>query len=337
VRRKLGISLVLILVVLAAGYGALWRYLAAELEAGAQRWAAAQRAAGATVAWNGLAVEGFPFRLRMRIDAPRFAREFALASPRIEFDLSVTNWRRSPWFADQGLAFESAAPDGSIVRAEARYGEGEAQTDPAGRLIVVLARFGDISVRNAAAPIATVSRIDARLEMPEISRPLDDSLRFATELRGASLAIPLDTPLGRDIAAAAIAGRWVGPLPRKLNAGMLEIWRTAGGTLEIDRIDLRWGPLGVAGSGTLALDRELQPMGSLSTRVTGHSETLDAFAGSGMIRPNDAAAAKLALGLLSRRPPAGGPAYVDVPVTAQNGRLFLGPAALARLPRIEWP
>src|SRR5207237_7942847 len=44
--------------------------------------------------------------------------------------------------------------------------------------------------------------------------------------------------------------------PRQAATG----WRDEGGTAEIDNLTLRWGTLAVSGSGTLALDSDLQPM-----------------------------------------------------------------------------
>ena len=55
------------------------------------------------------------------------------------------------------------------------------------------------------------------------------------------------------------------------------------------------------------------------------------------LRPNDAAMAKVALGLLSRRKTADGQPIVDTPLTAQDGWVYIGPIRLAPVPRIPWP
>ena len=46
-------------------------------------------------------------------------------------------------------------------------------------------------------------------------------------------------------------------------------WRDKGGTVEVTRLNLDHGPLRLNGEGTFALDRDLQPVGTLTVRVEG--------------------------------------------------------------------
>ena len=50
-----------------------------------------------------------------------------------------------------------------------------------------------------------------------------------------------------------------GPLVQAIAA-----WRDAGGTIELDNLQLEWGGLGVNATGTVALDQNLQPIGAFS-------------------------------------------------------------------------
>ena len=129
----------------------------------------------------------------------------------------------------------------------------------------------------------------------------------------------------------------MGVIPPGPPAEAVAGWRDDGGTVELERLVLEWGPLELEASGTLALDPAMQPIGSLTAEIRGYAETLDALVQAGAAPPRDAAIAKVVLNLLAKTPPDGGPPVLTVPLTAQDGRLFVGPVALLELPPIEWP
>ena len=58
--------------------------------------------------------------------------------------------------------------------------------------------------------------------------------------------------------------------------------------------------------------------------------------GGGVIEAGDAAVAKVVLGLIARLPPAGDVPYLEVPLSAREGRLHIGPLNLLPLPPIPW-
>jgi hypothetical protein len=146
--------------------------------------------------------------------------------------------------------------------------------------------------------------------VPAPLRPSLDEVAAGITVRGAFAAAPL-----RRAAAA---------------------WRDAGGTVDVDRFALRWGDVAVTGSGTLALDSELQPMGSFSGAVEGYQELMTGLAAAGVIRAGDARVAGIALAFMAKRGPDGKP-QIAVPFTIQDGQMYLGPAKLGPAPRIEWP
>jgi hypothetical protein len=94
-------------------------------------------------------------------------------------------------------------------------------------------------------------------------------------------------------------------------------------------------PLHISGSGTLALDARLQPIGAFSTTFQGGAETLDALAKGGWVDADGAEIAKLGLTVMSRRGDDGAP-EIKVPLTIQDQRLSAGPVTLATLPEIVW-
>jgi hypothetical protein len=145
-------------------------------------------------------------------------------------------------------------------------------------------------------------------------------------------------PLGSDIGRVRLAGRVMGELSSLnpgMGAGALGPWRDDGGTVELSRIEVRYGALEVAAEGTLALDGEMQPLVALTARVEGFGESLDALAQRGAMKRGDATAAKLVLAALAERGPNGRP-RLALPVTLQDGFLSVGPAMLLRMPPIPW-
>ncbi|MBT7760018.1 MAG: DUF2125 domain-containing protein, partial [Rhodospirillaceae bacterium] len=112
-------------------------------------------------------------------------------------------------------------------------------------------------------------------------------------------------------------------------------WRDSGGTLDIKRLHLDWGGMKFDGDGTLALDADLQPVGAMKARIKGYRELVDGLVRARQIRERDADMAKFVLNMVARATP-GGENTVTVPVTIQDRRLFIGPASLMNLPRIDW-
>ncbi|MGC2413068.1 MAG: DUF2125 domain-containing protein, partial [Stellaceae bacterium] len=104
---------------------------------------------------------------------------------------------------------------------------------------------------------------------------------------------------------------------------------------ELDHLALRWGTLGVTGSGTLALDHDLQPIGAFSGAVEGYDALMSALVAAGRMRAGDARLARLALGMLAKPGPDGRP-EIATSFTIQNGEMYLGPVKLGKVPRIDW-
>jgi len=142
--------------------------------------------------------------------------------------------------------------------------------------------------------------------------------------------------VGRAMLTATLMGAVPPTPPGGSPPEALARWRDDGGTVEIQRLALGWGPLSVTADGTLALDEGLQPQAALSAHVTGYGETVDALLRAGMVKPRAAFIAKLALGAMAKTPANGGPPEIAVPVTIQDGKLYVGPAALLVMPRIDW-
>jgi hypothetical protein len=164
--------------------------------------------------------------------------------------------------------------------------------------------------------------------------PADRTLGLAADLRG--LRIPLSpVPIKGAIDDLAFGATVLGPFPAGQLRQAAAAWRDAGGTIELDRFALRWGGVAVNGSGTLALDQNLQPMGAFSGAVSGFDQLLNALAEAGQLRMGDLTLARLGLAALAKPGPDGKP-EVSTSFTIQDGQMYLGPLKLGPVPRIKW-
>ena len=107
--------------------------------------------------------------------------------------------------------------------------------------------------------------------------------------------------------------------------------------MEIQHLTLTWGPLELTAGATLALDDQLQPMGTGTARIVGYAETLDTLAAHSLISRSAATAAKAVLSLLANAPDDGSRPDVEVPLTLQYRTLSMRQVPLLRLPELDWP
>jgi hypothetical protein len=144
--------------------------------------------------------------------------------------------------------------------------------------------------------------------------------------------------LGPRIANLEVDGALNGPVPAgHTPAEQAAAWRDGGGSLEVRRLALVWGPLDLTASATLAFDDQLQPMGAGSARLVGYAETLDALAAHAVISRSAATASKAVLSLMAHNPEDGSPPDVEVPLTLQYRTLSMRQVPLVRLPELDWP
>jgi hypothetical protein len=189
-----------------------------------------------------------------------------------------------------------------------------------------------------AAAGLTIGTLQARAEFKPAAPQGEAAIAFTLHTEAIGLPPNIPSALGPRIAEIGLEGALNGPLPRGGDiAPAAAQWRDGGGTLEIGDLHASWGPFNLTTSATLALDEQLQPMGTGSAKMTGHAAALDALADGGVLRPRAAMAAKAVLGLLARPSDAGGEPEVEVPLTLQGRMLAVRQIPLVRLPRLAWP
>jgi hypothetical protein len=341
-RRRLWLILLALPVVLLAAVTAYWRIAVGTLQDGFAAWAADRRAAGWTVGHAAPASGGWPLAATLSI-------------PQLKLSGGDSN-------IPGGLAWSAE----TVVLRVALLRPGLLEVSTGGRQRLQIAGSPEVpysadrlqlvlpSQTAGWPPEATLQADGLRVETPagaagvrslqvqlELQPAAGSGEPVATlALRAATVSPPpgISRLLGPRIASLAADAALIGPVPAgHTPAERAVAWRDGGGSLEIRRLSVNWGPLDLTATATLALDEQLQPMGAGSTHVVGYAETLDALAAHGAISRSAATAAKAVLSLLAHSPDDGSPPDVEVPLTLQYRTLSMRQVPLVRLPELDWP
>ena len=336
--RRIGLAVVLLLLVLAGAYTVFWFIVAGRIETGIGEWAESVRAQNIEASWRTIGVDGYPLAFRIELRDARL-RETTGAS-RGEVRVPSLSGRARPWDfrawqlgAPEGLTAISGPPDAPAAKLTSRTAEGS----------VVLGEAGgaNVSVNLRAPAIEMGGALTAREALLWLTFPSHPPHSYKEPALGLALQVcelnlpEAPAPLRNPVDEIAFGVRLMGPIPPGPPREAAVAWRDAGGALEVDHMTMRWGKLAVTGSGTLALDAELQPEGAFSGALQGYDELIGALVAGGQIRSGEAGLARLALGFLSK-PGADGRPQIATPFTIQNGEMRLGPAKLGKAPRITW-
>ncbi len=363
--RRILLVLAVISAAIVGAYAIYWHVAANRLAEGIGRWAAERQAEGYEIAYGQPVISGFPRRLEARIEQPVIGSPPASESGAVrwrwagpELTLHATPWAPLDAHASAPGRHELEIGSGEEARryvVDATEAVGQASFGADGRVEAASARFTDLLItedgrddRNLLAETASIAIAPAAAEGADHTKP---SLAFRLALAGLMLPPNAETPLGREVARLELDGAVLGPIePPRDAAGdaapgtapaslrdTLALWRDDGGTLEIARVAADWGPLGLVGNGTFALDAALQPIGAMSTTITGHGAVIDALVAEGTVSARDGSLAKVLLGVLAKPSPVDGTPELTAPLSLQDGYLWVGPAKLLPLPTIVWP
>lgn len=349
-----GIAIVTIGVVVTAG----WFFFVQQARQALTQWADAQRQEGVDVTWQSLDFNGYPFRVNTQIGDPQIVvRRPDHSAIWIPANLAF----RFSAFAPQAIAF--AGPGAHNLRIEhggdswsamieADRFNGQALFPPRDyrQLESLTGKFSGVRITplDGPGPIIIDKGTFAAIHPatppvdPSAVHPLATSVEFNLDVRDIHLpeemlqATALGT-LGTLIGEISAGLQLEGVLDAgSLDSAALTTWRDDGGTLEVTSMVLQWGPVQITADGTLALDGDLQPVGSFATRIAGLGDVITALETDGVISSNDATVARLTIAILAKDPSSGGPTEVEIPLTLQERILRLGPIALTQLPTVTW-
>ncbi|MEA2739762.1 MAG: hypothetical protein QOH05_3069 [Acetobacteraceae bacterium] len=344
-RRRYWVTFVTILLLLVAGEATYWRVAAERLRTGYQAWLAARVAQGWEVGSGPLSIGGWPRaatvtvpNLTLRHAGPTIPGDVNVASAGVTLAVSLFNPNNLHLSLTGPTHVRAADLPDMIVTGDETSASVPLRQD--GPLFVALHASGLRLEPATGAWHTTVGLLNAQVEFAA-DPPADQSQPAAVfSLSSEAIALPagIKAPLGANVSSLSMDGRLNGPLPNTRDiTRWAEAWRDGGGSLEITHLAMGWGPLGLTSSATLALDDQLQPMGSGSGRIVGYAETLDRLAAGGMLTKSAATAAKAVLSLMAGTSDADEPSAVDVPLTLQYRTLSMRQVPLVRLPEVDWP
>ncbi len=325
-------------------YVMLWFYMAGQLSDSVERWAAERRASGQFAKMEARVAGGFPLKLRVAVDEPEVGGRSRTASwawipPPMEIEVGLFSWSRPVFrmsgrheiavFTGEG---EQQSYAGEIEQLVGQVGlvDGKAQD--------IVLFIGNMQLAGDGPLPYRATELDIEIDIPPPEKDKPEAASLRVNIAGRDLIAPplAPTPLGPRMRRLDAQMALMGKLEGKRLIEALQLWSARGGVLEIEQLDVIWGPLGLAGNATLALDGDMQPEGALGARMTGVFRALDAFADAGVMPVGAASFAKVVLGSLARTDPTTGRQVLDVAVTLQERTLYVGKVRIGRLPVIDW-
>ena len=322
-----------------ASYTGFWFIAAGEIRGAVENWAEERRAEGYEVSFARPEISGFPLLFRVDFADPALAlpehgwswRGEALqvvAPPcnpyRVRFHLSG---RHELSFFQDG---QWAEYFGAAEQVSASFA-----FDDEGRTAALELEISNLEIGGETLP--GPARVERLWILGPLDRPADPDHRTEVaelSIRLANLSLPPGTNrgLGDEIERLSLEVSLKGPLPDGELGEALRHWRDAGGTVELEMLAIRWGPVGLEADGTLALDHLMRPLGALTVKVIGYGDVIDALVKNGIVPLGEAFIYKVAFDLIARKPEAGGPPVLTVPLTVQDGGLSVGPMTILDLP-----
>ena len=350
-RTRLFFLLIAVVVAAGIGYTGFWYHAEGLVREGLASWVAARRAEGFRIDFRAVTTSGYPFAVRLRIEQPVAeapAKEWMWTGDAVEADAR-------PWAFRHIDVYPFGRQEVSLPNGDGRESVVATATDAVARVDFLLnGRFDrasldaenlTFSVPSAPGPITArlaylalrASQADLRSNPPdENTKGLPVSADLSLSLQDITLPKAVAGPLGSQLSWITAEAQLLGPWSAGKPAVSLAAWRDAGGVLELKNFDISWGPLGLSGNATVALDGNMQPMGAGTGRVRGYQETIDALVAQGLMKQREGLLAKAGLGLLAKTPPEGGPKVLTVPLTIQEQVLYAGPVGILRIPTIAW-
>ncbi len=332
-------NLLLVLVAAAVLFAALsifWMHAAEQLSTGIDDWRRAQQEKGYAVEYQGPEITGYPDRLRVQILAPHIdsPRNWDWTGPALTGAASLFD----PFTIDIDFPgahrFQAAHADrvlrGAVTAAAARA---RIELKPGGAVKRAQVDLANIEITaEKLLPLRLDAFSGSIAPVPAGGAGNLPGLDLTTTANGIALPQGKGHPFGDRVEKLSIETTLLGNLPAGEPRKSLPAWRDSGGHLLIRNAHLVWGQLELRADGELRLDAQLRPAGQLTALVSGAGNTVDTLVELGVLKPEAGLGVRLALMALGKRRQIAGRSVIELPVTLRDGRLFLGPVPLLRLP-----
>jgi hypothetical protein len=331
-----GLAALVLLAGLVGGYSWYWNQLADGVRDGLNIWLGQRRAEG-FVAEKGLfEISGFPLSVEGKLARLTLGRgeEGEAGYWRWVGRKITTNLK--PWTptrvdfatnAPQSAVFADKNGDLRDLAVAAKETTGQVEISATGRLATINLEFQALALAGSAlvGPVL-IGQAKAQAEL------LQDT-RLDIQANNLQLPAEADPVFGQRVEVFRLQSIITGKIPGAWSRPAVTAWRDDGGTVEVTRARVKWGSLDMTAEGTLALDGRMHPLGSGTTTISGHNESLRSLVEKGLITPLNAAALSVALNMMGRD--ANG--TVRFPITAQDGRVKVGPVSAIRLKPLRFP
>ena len=330
---------IILIALFAVGYPSFWLYSAAFGTSMVEDWIEKQRLNGFTITHGALVTSGFPFTVQITLATPEAtnaATGISWQSSKLQLSLQPWNLRRFriEAFGPQQIRYSDRTRAAGYT-ANASDIEAVAAIDEFGSLAAISVILNDIHLKGVGqGPLLQASQILADLKYPDSPPTVHNESALEVSLAANSIkTTALQTVvLGDTINNIRIKAEFLGPLSGHSVPNALSTWRRHGGTLEVHWLNMVWGALDLRANGTVALDPRMRPLGALTADIRGYEETLEALAEANLLSRDILPASRVALNLLAKTVKTETRPVLTVPITAQEGALYLGPIKLAELP-----
>ena len=329
-----------VLVLLAVAYTVFWFVLADRSEDWIAAWAAVEPDKDWHATFEATEVSGFPFGMNIRIETPEIVWHGK--------DQAAT-WS-GPWLVARYLPWEFDRIQLDLPEEQRIYiNAGDQQ-----RMILIQSSkaLGQVEMADGKARRVTTETLDAVITVEQNQAPITAGriLVEAEQIDGGAahdLFVQIDDlgfvarvpePFSGEVPFLAAALRVTGDLPSGGTVrDRLAVWRDTGGILDILSFKLDWPPLDIEADGTVAVDQGFRPVGAFTADIVGYNDLIDALVDVGSVSRNQASIASTVLDVMAQPDGETGERRLSVPITVQNGTLFVGPVPLMPVPPVLPP
>ncbi len=324
-----------LLIALTVLWSAAWFWGSSQLRNGIEQWFADQSAKGYIAENAGFSVLGYPNRLDVTLDTPKFA------DPRTGFGwegqfLQVFTMTWKPWHVIAALPPQQTirTPDqdigitGTGLRASAR-----ARPEIALPLDEAILEGTAIEATSTQGWTVGLGSLVFAIRDDQTATNGYDIALTATDLepdRSLLAALPPDAGLPTRLARlnATLNARLTAPLDRtaaETNPRLV--------ALDVQEVAITWGDLTLFAKGTIEPDADGYAAGTIDIAVTNWQRLVPVLIASGMVTPEVApTVGNMLKGLAEQN---GSPFVLEVPLTLASGRMSLGPLPLGPAPRMD--
>ena len=333
-----------IILVLVTGYAVYWHQVARIFDQNLAAWPEQWRAQGYQINVGRSEIHGFPWLLRSAIDqfemrSPPGPQSWALSKQHGAVTLTGEPWRPLGFGIELSREQSWLMTDGAgrdVLRLHSNWGNGDVKLGFDGRLKLIWLQ-GQLAVESPALPSIQIKEMRGRLALDDENLKDEQAadINAMLSLTDVDIDLPQESPLGNHVSKLIAAGFVIGGIPPGSPRESLSRWRDNGGVAEVTRLEINWGPLAVTADATIALDQQLQPLIAGTATVRGYNQAIDALLAGDLISQAQGTTARVALAAIAQTDDDGN--KVKLPITVQDGFLFLGPLKVAAVPRIAWP